>query len=378
MKLFGTLSLATLMALCFHPNDSRAQTFSVVRSFGIATNVTGFTPQAPLVQGPDGTLYGTTVSAEGHAFGTVFKIQPDGTGLTALKVFTNAVDGYSPSGALLLNGTTLYGTTRTGGSAAFGNVFKINTDGSGFTVIKAFATGGLEGLGPVGGLVLSGSTLYGATANGGSTGSGTVFSVNTDGTGFTVLKNFGSIANDGSSPQGGLVLSGSTLYGTTQGGGTLFDGTIFKINTDGSSYSILKNFTGTASDGRTPLAGLLLSGSTLYGTTYFGGANNVGVVFSVATSGSGFQVIKSFAGGTDAAKPQSALVVGGTTLYGTTTYGGLAGNSGTVFALSTDGNTYKLLKSFWLRSHRWRRAVRRPGFERDHPIWNHCPGRRGG
>jgi uncharacterized repeat protein (TIGR03803 family) len=75
---------------------------------------------------------------------------------------------------------------------------------------------------------LSGGTLYGTTASGGSSGDGTVFKVNTDGTGYTVLKNF--TGSDGSGPAAGLVLSGGTLYGTTANGGDLNNGTVFRID----------------------------------------------------------------------------------------------------------------------------------------------------
>src|SRR5512135_983633 len=66
---------------------------------------------------------------------------------------------------------------------------------------------------------------------------------------------------DGATP-GLLVLSGSTLYGTTSSGGISNRGTIFKINTDGTGYSILKDFLGP--EGKSP-RGLWLNGDTLYG-----------------------------------------------------------------------------------------------------------------
>ena len=104
----------------------------------------------------------------------------------------------------------------------------------------------------------------GRRISGGSSDAGTVFKVNTDGTGYTVLKNF--TGSDGADPSCGPdVLSGSTLYGTTHYGGSSDDGTVFKLNTDGTGYTVLKNFTG--SDGAYPYAGLTLSGSVLYGTT---------------------------------------------------------------------------------------------------------------
>src|SRR5439155_22369686 len=115
-----------------------AQTYSVIKSFGFLTNVTGTAPQAQLVQGPDGTLYGTAREAEGSVAGTVFKINTDGTGFAVLKMFTNSVDGRNPHGGLVLSGSTLYGTTELGGSSGFGTVFKVNTDGSGYIVLKNF------------------------------------------------------------------------------------------------------------------------------------------------------------------------------------------------------------------------------------------------
>jgi len=73
-------------------------------------------------------------------------------------------------------------------------------------------------------LILSGNTLYGTTASGGSSGNGTVFAVNTDGSVFTNLYSFTG-GNDGGAPRAGLILSGNTLYGTTTGGGSSGYGT---------------------------------------------------------------------------------------------------------------------------------------------------------
>ena len=82
---------------------------------------------------------------------------------------------------------------------------------------------------PNGALVLSGNTLYGATFYGGSSGVGTVFALNTNGTGFTTLHSFTG-GSDGSNPYAGLTLSGNTLYGTANGGGRFGDGTVFSLS----------------------------------------------------------------------------------------------------------------------------------------------------
>jgi uncharacterized repeat protein (TIGR03803 family) len=74
---------------------------------------------------------------------------------------------------------------------------------------------------PAAGLIISGTSLYGTSALGGSYGSGTIFTLNTNGTGFTILYNF-SGGSDGANPVGDLALSGSTLYGTASGGVKVF------------------------------------------------------------------------------------------------------------------------------------------------------------
>src|SRR5207244_9943375 len=113
----------------------KAQTFTVLKSFGILTNVTGWHPEAPLTLGPDGTLYGTTSYGEGNVRGVVFKIQPDGSGFAVLKLFTNWVEGANPEAGLVLSGNTLYGTASNGGTLNNGASVSLSTDGSGFAVL---------------------------------------------------------------------------------------------------------------------------------------------------------------------------------------------------------------------------------------------------
>jgi uncharacterized repeat protein (TIGR03803 family) len=93
--------------------------------------------------------------------------------------------------------------------------------------------------------------------------------------------------SDGAVPYASLILSGNTLYGTTYAGGSSGKGTVFAVNTDSTGFTNLYNFTG-GSDGANPYAGLVLSGSTLYGTAYRGGSSGYGTVFAIATNGMGF------------------------------------------------------------------------------------------
>ena len=168
-----------------------------------------------------------------------------------------------------------------------------------FTTLHSF-NGGSDGADPVSGLILSGDTLYGTTADGGSSGKGAVFAVNSDGTGFTTLYNFTG-GSDGANPHSGLILSGNTLYGTATSGGS-GAGTVFAINTDGTGFTILHSFTAASppfyinGDGAQPYAGLILSGNTLYGAASQGGSSGYGTVFAVNTDGTDFTPLHSFTG----------------------------------------------------------------------------------
>jgi uncharacterized repeat protein (TIGR03803 family) len=278
------------------------------------------------------------------------------TALSVPYTGTNS-DGAIPQAGLIVSGNILYGTALFGGSSGQGTVFGVNTDGTGFTNLYSFTAtsgsypyGNSDGVNPLAGLILSGTTLYGTAVNGGSSGQGTVFAVSTDGTGFTNLHSFAGYPSDGVSPQAGLILSGNTLYGTAFSGGSSAYGTVFKLNADGTGFTNLHSF--NYSDGVNPQAGLILSGTTLYGTAYQGGSSGQGTVFAVSTNGTGFTTVYSFTAGSsflytnsDGSQPRAGLILSGNTLYGTASLGGSSDN-GTVFAVNTDGTGFTTLHSF--------------------------------
>ena len=135
--------------------------------------------------------------------------------------------------------------TAEGGSAGQGVVFRMNIDGSGFTILHSFVPSTGDGWDPLGSLTLVGSTLYGMTHFGGG-GAGTIFEINTDGTNYNRLHTFtGQFGGDGANPVGNDLLAvGSQLFGMTTGGGTDALGVLFGINTDGTDYSVLHSFVG--------------------------------------------------------------------------------------------------------------------------------------
>lgn len=110
----------------------------------------------------------------------------------------------------------------------------------------------------------------------------TLFQLSTNGTGFQVLRRFA--VSDGMWPYDSLIRDGEIFYGmNTYGGsssGWAGNGTIFRINTDGSGFQVLHRFAG-GDDGRGPHGNLLQSGTTLYGMTSDGGSQNKGVIFAM-------------------------------------------------------------------------------------------------
>ena len=187
-----------------------------------------------LVQDKDGNLYGTTRGGGAYDRGTVFKINREGT-LTTLYSFcsqTDCTDGSLPQAELVLGADgKLYGTTYQGGAycspQGCGTVFKITREGT-LTTIHSFA--GTDGAAPYGGLLLGADgKFYGTTGAGGVYGDGTVFKITREGT-LTTLHSFDG--TDGSEPDDGLLLGadgkfyGTTLYGGANGYGTVFSLTV--------------------------------------------------------------------------------------------------------------------------------------------------------
>jgi uncharacterized repeat protein (TIGR03803 family) len=253
-------------------------------------------------------------------------------------------DGENPYAGLISVGDTLYGATANGGKNGTGTVFAI-TEADKETVFHKFGGSG-DGANPFGGLLDINGTLYGTTFDGGTSKFGTAFAIAASGK-ETVLHSFGDA--DGAWPEAGLINVAGTLYGTTADGGTNGVGTVFAITKTGTE-TVLHNFEGGSGDGDVPYAGLLDVKGTLYGTTQYGGVNNAGTVFSITTSGT-VTVLHSFGGPGDGGYPYAGLIDVGGTLYGTTVIGGASCGSyhitgcGVVFSITPSG-TETVLHSF--------------------------------
>lgn len=302
-----------------------------VTTNGVLTALTSFAgtngsgPAAGLVQDGDGSLYGTTYGdgLPRYTHGSVFKIGTDG-GLTNLVVF-NGLNGGIPKAALIRSSDGhFYGTTSNGGKNGYGTVFKMSANGV-LTNLAAF--GNTNGGSPSARLLQDGAgNFFGTTAAGGANGGyGTVFKLGSNG----MLTTLVAFANtNGARPFSGLVFGDDGwLYGTTRDGGTADQGTVYKISTAGN-LTTLVSFDGT--NGAQPYAELLKGrDGNFYGTTSRGGENNQGTVFMMKPGGS-LITLASFAG-TNGARPYAGLIQGADgDFYGTTANGGSTGN-GTVF-----------------------------------------------
>jgi len=248
----------------------------------------------------------------------------------------DGTNGEQPFVGVVLSGSTLYGTTYEGGAYGNGTVFSEPAGGGTPTVLASF--NGSNGNGP-NGVILSGGILYGTTANGGACGNGTVFSLPVAGGNITVLASFNG--TDGNQAYGGVILSDGTLYGTTYEGGSYGNGTVFSVPVGGGNVTTLASFNGT--DGSRP-SGVILSGNTLYGTTQTGGANDCGSVFSLPVGGGSVTVLASF-NLTDGSEAEGGIILSGNTLYGATQFGGTH-YDGTVFSVPVDGGNVTTLASF--------------------------------
>lgn len=351
----------------------------------------GWFPRGGLAMDAAGSLYGTTYYGglyQGSACsncGTIYKLNPPPAGQTAwsyqlLHTMTiDPIQGYNEDGihpvAPLTNfQNVMYGVNQAGGDTqcGCGNIFSITPAGV-YTILHVFdplIPGAPNGTTPVGGLLIdTDGTIYGTTTAGGngqpgpdgSNGSGIIYKLNINGSGFTKIHDFDGSLNGG--PQGMMIFGqDGAIYGTTYGGGLYKQGVIFRINKDGGGYQVLYNFKGTnqpgnSTDGAQPEGRLALGADgTIYGTTTFGGsATGYGTAWSIKNVGGIWTYTQRYIFGANgsASYPHSGLILARDGyFYGTSAGGGQYGG-GTVYRLLPTASgpwTYQTLFSFQPRS----------------------------
>ncbi len=341
-----------------------SQTFTTLASAGEKE----VSPNGPLVQGVDGTFYGTSQSGGRGVYGgvgTVFKITPAGK-LTPIYDFSVS-DGYRPYAALVL-GTdgNFYGTTQYYGSNEYGSVFKITPAGS-LSTLHQFSSS--DGYFPTV-LVQSPSdgNFYGLTTGDGPgtnctglPGCGTIFKITPEGA-LTTLHTFDG--TDGEYPNSLVQGTDGNFYGTTLYGGANaipactdngFEaacGTVFKITPNGT-LTILHSF--NLKDGALPTTLIQASDGDFYGTTFYGGhvacpqdQYGCGTIFKITTSGA-LTTLHKFTGA-DGFNGSGLLQAIDGNFYGTNAKGGANTNGcydgcGTIFKATPTG-TLSTLYSF--------------------------------
>ena len=305
-----------------------------------------------VIEGSDGRLYGATVNGGPEDGGLVFAMNKDGSGYAILHHFrVSTTNGLSPWGGVIQGSDgRLYGATRHGGTTDAGIVFSLSTNGTGFTIVRSFTTNANDGAYPLNSVIEgSDGRLYGRTLSGGANNGSAIFRLDKSGTGYTVLHSFNSSLPDFDDSYSGLIQgSDGALYGTTFDDGALGQGSVFRLNKDGTGFQTLHDFADTDSDGGFPYGNVYeASDGVLYGTTSEGGPEDFGTLYKVNRDGSGYRVLRTFTATNDEGYlPVAPPVEGpGGVLFGTTYFGGPS-DVGTIYQVRKDGSEFAFLYAF--------------------------------
>jgi len=311
--------------------------FTIVRSTDDLA--LGATPEGSLTT--DGAMiYGRVQDGGACGGGVAFSIMPDGADYRILHNFGGPGDAaYPRHDAMIMKGNELYGMVMGDGKNDLGALFTHDTKGNNYRILHSFKGGPQDGnrphscprLNPADGM------LYGMTELGGANDVGTLFRINTDGSGFRLLHSFTS-ATDGSNSHGAVTFDGALLYGMALKGGAHDKGTIFSFNTADSTCRAVHSFAGPPADGASPEhCNTLLIENRLYGTTTLGGAHDNGSLWSMRPDGSDFRLLYSFTGASDGSSPLGSLMFdeSSATFYGLTS--GDNGGGSTLYSLTMAG-----------------------------------------
>jgi uncharacterized repeat protein (TIGR03803 family) len=315
--------------------------FELAQGTGTLTTLASFngsngTYPSGVIEDSSGNLYGSTVNGGTRNDGTVFEL-PQGSGtIVSLASFPTSSGslGLGPNGVIMDSSGNLYGTTIDGGLGFNNTVFELAHGSSAITGLTSFSSSNYAN----GVIRDSSGNLYGTQETGGAYGDGTVFELVQGSGTITTLASFngtnGAYPNLGNyDVSANLVMDSSgNLYGTTTRGGAYGDGTVFEVVHGSGTITALASFNG--SNGANPDGGLLMDGSgNLYGTTTAGGAANGGTVFELPAGSATITTLTSFTG-SNGKDPVAGLIMDGSgNLYGTTKTGGAYGD-GTLFELS--------------------------------------------
>jgi len=350
IRRFGLCSLVFLQSISARAFD--IVSFQSIHDFKRSAS-DGEYLNEPITEGSDGLLYGATVNGGGpDDGGIVFRMAKSGANYQILHAFgpLSTTNGVSPWGGVIEgNDGRLYGATREGGAELAGTIYSLTRDGGDFKMVFSFSTNGAAGRYPMNSVIQAkDGRLYGKTLSGGVGDGCTIFGVNTDGSNFKSLHSFEHSEAARTIAYSGLIEgSDGMLYGTTSGEGTERNGSIFRINKDGSGFQTLYFFTGQAPDGRVPDASVTEIAGVLYGTTEGGGFDDFGVLYRINRDGTDYRVLHEFtAQNAEGYSPTSPPIEGPDgALYGTTYFGGPE-DTGSIYRIKKDGSGLAFLYTF--------------------------------
>jgi uncharacterized repeat protein (TIGR03803 family) len=368
------------MVACASAQSGRAAgaakyTETVLHSFGSGTD--GQDPCAGLID-VKGMLYGTTCAGGAYGYGSVFSLDARTGAETVLYSFcsqANCADGASPQASVIDVKGILYGTTTLGGNAdaycpelGCGIVFSLDPNTGVERVLYAFCGQArcADGSNPYASLIDVKDRLYGTTSGGGSTISGTLFSVDpktgTENVAFSFCTQ--SACADGEFPGASVIDVKGIFYGTAEGGGTGVGeycdgcGTVFAYNPKNGTHRALYSFCTleNCADGQQPTASMTDVNGTMYSTTLSGGNYSCspldygcGTAFSLDPNSGAENVLLSLHGSYGTAPVGGMINVNGG-LYGMTNAGGVNGG-GTVFAINLKTGDATVVYSFCAQSN---------------------------
>lgn len=279
---------------------------TIIRKFYFVTASTPYNIGSNLLEGADGYIYGVMAYGGDNSRGAIFKMQKNGSNYTIIYQIPSGL--YAPSRVIQDPATS-----RLIFSGSYG-IFSLNTDGTGY--IPLSIPGATND-----GIVLQNDTIYGVQSY---NYSWNLYKVHKNGTGYTILKNFTGIS-EGRYPNNELAIgTDGMIYGTCISGGTYDYGVLYKINKNGGNFSILKHFnynSSTAGDGYGPGPVVFVPCTTPNNATNisFSRSTNNSITlsgFAAPETGATGYVIKmnttnSFTTVSDGSNPIASLVFGG-------------------------------------------------------------------
>lgn len=303
----------------------------------------GSEPIAALLEASNGNFYGTTYFGGAINSGAVFTITPGGA-LTTLHSFPNG-GGYPVAALIQATSGNLYGTAYWGPNAGWGSIFEMTLSGALTTLYDFCLHSGAcpDGANPEQMIQGTDGNFYGTDFIGGppAGGTGTIFRFTPGSTPVTLHKFCPDypICAGGGNPYGGLVQAANGDFYGQAGGGSYDHGLFFRMKPNGT-FEPLYSFCAQTGcpDGAFPYAVLVqATDGNLYGVASQGGAYDGGTIFSMTPEGA-LTTLYSFcaqSGCPDGKLPMTALVQDTDgDFYGTTFFGG-ADDNGVVYKFST-------------------------------------------